>query len=125
MFLEFFYVLVCFVLPNLLTFLFHIAPCETKKLENDMTSTNSNTGSGLSAENAMDLTSSPQTPACSTEISLDLTLDEPKTPVNQLQKVFDLSKESSEATYEWMRFVPCRNIYCVNFSCPRLASTSE
>ena len=76
-----------------------------------MASTNSNTDSGLPAGNTMDLTSSPQIQSCVTEETVDLTLNAPKTPINQLQKVFDLSKESSEATYDWMRFVACRNVY--------------
>ena len=69
-----------------------------------MTNINTLTGPGLSAENALDLTPSSPLPTCTTAKTIDLYKDSVMvTPKNQIQKVFDLSKESSEATYEWMR----------------------
>ena len=66
-----------------------------------------NVGSGSPAEGVVDLTVCAPVPISAQEDTLDLTVDTPKTPNDQLRKVFDLSQESTIATYEWMRLVSC------------------
>lgn len=68
-----------------------------------------NVGAGSSTEGAVDLTACAPVRIPAQEDTLDLTADAPKTPNDQLRKVYDLSKESTNATYEWMRLVSCKN----------------
>ena len=100
--------------------LFNLTSAQLQRFET-MNSTKTSTGS---AENAMDLTATcsavqldktPRTPENTVDLISVSNMDTPKTQKIQLQHVFDLTNDSVDATYEWMRFGIILFLYVFSF----------
>ena len=109
----------------------HFIHYRSFSLRKNSTGSSDHSGVSASSESPKDIiaidTGSSQK---STPETIDLTQIVCKTPPSKLQEVYDLSQESSQATYDWLRLVRCSaNIlllfFIVQFVCMQVCETGH